>query len=75
MARFKDANWTLPDAQSLSYEGSQVAVLMDIRDELKRLNDLLHCHNFTRIPFALDQIKLNTTKKKKKKKRTRKPRP
>lgn len=39
------------------------ALLMDIRDELKRLNGVLHCPNFLAIPFKLDAIKRNTTKK------------
>jgi hypothetical protein len=39
---------------------------MDIRAELKRLNHLLHCHNFTEIPGVLRGIRRNTTKRKRK---------
>lgn len=35
----------------------QAAVLMDIRDELQKLNALLHCHNFTGIPTTLRSIR------------------
>lgn len=69
MARHKDIEWNLPNP--INWDQVPISVLMDIRDELKRLNGLLNCHNFTRIPFVLDQIKRNTTKKK----RARKPRP
>lgn len=40
---------------------------MDIRDELKRMNGLLHCHNFLSIPHKLESIRKNTIKKKRKK--------
>lgn len=56
MARYKDSNWNLPDPQVQTWEQAQVAVLMDIRDELKMLNTLLHCHNFTGMPAILRRI-------------------
>lgn len=67
MARHKNLDWRLPDAP----EWSQVpiAVLMDIRDELRTLNRLLHCPNTIRIPRILDAIALNTRKTRKKKKK------
>ncbi len=40
---------------------------MDLRDELKRLNALLYCPNFTGIPATLRQISQNTKKPKRKK--------
>jgi hypothetical protein len=43
---------------------------MDLRDEMKRLNNLLHCQNFLAIPYHLERIRLNTRKPKKRKKRT-----
>lgn len=69
MARFKDANWVLPvcnDGNIGSIDGgsAHLAVLMDIRDELKKLNQLLYCHNFLEMPFTLKKIEKNTTKKK-----------
>jgi hypothetical protein len=47
-----------------TYPGLRTAILMSILDELKRLNGLLHCPNFIRIPRDLARIRLNTTKKK-----------
>lgn len=70
MAREKDANWEVTKgiSDTYTYEQAQLCVLMDIRDELKRLNKLLHCHNFVSIPQVLKGIRRNTTKKKRKKK-------
>lgn len=69
MARHKDANWNLsgvgPDERSVkTWEEAGIAVLMDIRDELKRLNATLHCQNFLAIPWTLKGIERNTTRKK-----------
>jgi len=36
---------------------------MDLRDELKSLNAVLHCSSFLDIPHKLEVIKRNTTKK------------
>lgn len=44
------------DGVACSYEAAQLTVLMDIRDELQRLNELLHCHNFTGLPAVLRRI-------------------
>ncbi len=66
----KDANvnWVTRDAfGNVSDIRAQLAVLMDIRVELKRLNNLLHCQNFIRVPTTLAAIKKNTTKRKYKK--------
>lgn len=62
MARHKDANWILPE-KVFTTATCQLAVLMDLRDELKRLNNLLHCNNFIQIPQYLRGIRRNTTKK------------
>ena len=64
--RKKDTNWALKiDGNGYTTTpDAQLAVLMDIRDELKQLNRLLHCPNFTRMPYALDRIRLNTKKRK-----------
>ena len=66
--RRKDETWAVcseinPD---MTFDGAQLAVLMDIRDELKRLNTLLHCPNFVEFPHILRRIRLNTTKRKRK---------
>lgn len=41
-------------------------VLMDIRDELQRMNAVLHCPNFTAIPSKLDAIRRKIPARKKK---------
>lgn len=63
MARHKDVNWNLPEGFIETWEQANTAVLMDIRDELKRLNGLFHCLNFMSIPNKLDAIRRNTAKK------------
>ena len=72
--RRKDRTWIVTDdstgARVGTWDQVQVALLMDLRDELKKLNALLHCHNFVAIPQKLDAIKRNTTKKKRPKKQT-----
>ena len=67
--RFKDIDWDLADDQGRvgTWERVEIAVLMDIRDELKKLNFLLHCNNFVAIPRKLDRISANTAKPRKRK--------
>ena len=67
MARFKDGNWNLPDVNGAiaTWDAVKIAVLMDIRDELKRLNGLLHCSNVIAIPARLERIARNTSKPRK----------
>lgn len=65
--RCKDYNWKVSDdggVHSRSVQHAQLAVLMDIRDELKELNATLACHNTRAIPGFLRRIARNTTKKK-----------
>lgn len=52
-------------------EAAQLTVLMDLRDELKQLNRLLHCHNFMSIPMKLDKIVYNTRKVRRRRKKVR----
>lgn len=57
--RHKNANWNLGQSNSngrFTFDQIKVAVLMDIRDELQKLNRLLHCPNFVAIPRKLDAI-------------------
>ncbi len=73
--RYKDRNWIVSlnaDGRSISHEDIQLALQMDIRDELKilsgemrKLNSLLHCSNFIAIPGKLDRIGRNTAKPRK----------
>ncbi len=65
-------NWATPQGTDFRWEHVSIEVLMDIRDELRRLNVLLHCHNFVRIPQALDLIGRNTKRQPKKRKRHKK---
>ncbi len=48
--RHKDGNWRI---EELTWETVSVAVLMDIRDELKQINQSLGCY---RVPRALDDL-------------------
>lgn len=68
--RKKDTNWllnVLPNG-SCPTGDAQLSVLMDLRDELKSLNGVLHCPNFLDIPRILRQVRRNTAKPKPKKK-------
>lgn len=73
MANSEGMNWRIkadennPTAAANCNE-AQLAVLMDIRRELKCLNDLLHCRNFINMPRTLHAIEQNTAKKRAKKK-------
>ena len=62
--RHKDRDWS--DAPNTMEYGT-IRVLMDIRDELKRINARLDCHETLKIPRYLRRIASNTTKKRKKK--------
>jgi len=63
--RLKNHVWIIhPGSDGVyTFGGAQLAVLMDIRDELQRLNELLHCPNFVGIPLRLDKIVTNTRPK------------
>lgn len=54
-------------SESIDSDRATMAVLFVIRDELKKLNRLLHCHNAVAIPMKLYRIIKNTTKPKRKK--------
>lgn len=56
MGRRKDVSWTVPE-ESVNVEQAQLAVLMDIRDELKQLNRTMSCSNLTGIPHTLNRIR------------------
>lgn len=45
MARYKDADWSLPEGKIETWQQVEIAVLMDIRDELKAINRKLDCPN------------------------------
>lgn len=54
-----DGNQYLPAEH---YPYASLAVLMDIRDELQKLNTLLHCVNFTQIPATLRGLRRDIAK-------------
>jgi len=65
LRNYVNADWhSMPN----NWQGAQVALLMDIRSELRKLNGLLHCKNFIQIPGKLDRIGRNTAKPKRKRK-------
>jgi hypothetical protein len=73
MARHKDSDWSLPegtpngkDGTNHGWEAIHTAVLMDIRNEMKKLNSVFACRNAQMIPALLRGIARNTTKNKRK---------
>ena len=70
MPDFRNTEWNLAESDNrtiASWEKVSIAVLMDIRRELRALNALLACPNFTGIPRTLKRISANTAKPKRKK--------
>lgn len=66
-ANRKNGQWETPEGADFRWAHVQVEVLMDIRDELQRLNALLHCHNFIGIPATLRSISRKLAKPRAKK--------
>lgn len=66
--RFKDHEFDLSNEKGHigTWEKVAIAALYDIRDELKRLNEVLYCRNFLDIPLKLDRIEKNTKKRRRK---------
>lgn len=63
-------DWTIPDG-TVSVDQAQLAVLMDIREELRSIRTVIQCSNFTQIPTILRSIRRNTTKSRKPRARKR----
>jgi len=63
--RFKDVPWNLADdaAAIRGAAHAQMAILMDIRDELKELNATLRCHRVARMADAAIRIDRRLAKK------------
>ena len=54
--RHKDQTWNIGEiVNGASWNQVHAALAMDIRDELKQLNHLLACPNFTAIPHHLSR--------------------
>lgn len=67
----KRPTWRYPTAEMQSMACSQLEmlescrnVMEEVRDQMKLLNQLLHCSNFMNIPDTLQQIRRNTRKPK-----------
>lgn len=65
--RYKDSVWNI--GQPLTVAGGQLAVLMDIRDELKAIKvelgiirGVINCANCRDIPKVLRTIRANTSR-------------
>lgn len=71
MSRHYNCDWNLPEKLT-TWEEVQVALLMDIRLELTKLNRLLNCSNFTSFPRDLRRIAENTKKRKYRRKKVTK---
>jgi hypothetical protein len=56
MARYKNTDWDLPEGRVGTWEQAQVAILMDIRDELKTLNATLGCWRVRRMADDINRI-------------------
>jgi hypothetical protein len=69
MSRRKNVEWILPEpgTGNVTYDVAKLAVLMDIRDELQRLNAIFHCGNFLSIPLKIERIARSTAKPRTKK--------
>ena len=73
MRKFKDWEWDLgKDGHICTWEEVSISVMMDVRDELKKLNALLHCSNFVAIPDMLRNIRRHTSRLPVKRKAARK---
>lgn len=51
-----DWRHTQSERGTYSYEQVHAILLQEIRDELKRLNALLHCSNFTQLPQVVRRL-------------------
>lgn len=61
--RLKDMNWTFQKQLGGGYSDAHatMALLMDIRAELKQLNAVFACANFQAVPKRLAEISIGTT--------------
>jgi hypothetical protein len=71
VARLKDFNWNMRGSEGSGPKPADCVtanLLMDIRDELKELNEtlrVLRCRDFLLIPATLRGIRANTDRKRK----------
>ena len=64
-----DQDWNVADQNGgITWDRVHIAVLMDIRRELRKLNVVLNCPSARAIPDLLRKIDRNTARKKPKRK-------
>lgn len=65
--KIRHQSWSveLSETGSVSQADAQLIVLMDIRDELQRLNRVVGCPNFLKIPTTLKAIQRKLPAKRK----------
>lgn len=63
MARKKNINWNCGPDSNTSLEQAQLAVQMDIRDELQDIKRLLECHNIQQMFNNIRKIDKRLLKK------------
>lgn len=67
-------DWNLRESKGIepwTWDQIQAHLLLDIRYELRSLNDLLHCQNFQDIPHLLRTIRGYTSRLRRAKKPTK----
>jgi hypothetical protein len=68
--RFANVEWELPrgsDGRIQTWDAVKIAVLMDIREELRAIRARLDCQSTLGIPRQLERIARNTAKPRKRK--------
>lgn len=62
MSRFENRDWDLPTQSdgTVRWEAVHSALLMDLRDELRRIRTTMECPNTAAIPNILRGIRSNT---------------
>jgi len=64
---YKNWDWNIGTAYPVpTWDQVKTAILLDIRDELQKINAVLGCSNFQAIPRQLAQINANTKPKRRK---------
>jgi hypothetical protein len=61
--RYRNANWNVCGDSGPTMEGAQLAVLMDIREELQAIRRVLECPNVQKMAFAAQRIDRRLAKK------------
>lgn len=59
----RQVDWMTPEGNKFTWEHVQIEVLMDIRAELKSLNETLRCHRVWQGMDALQRIDKRLAKK------------